>query len=239
MTAFLLIHSPLVGPLTWAPVADELRRRGFEAIVPVLAEGGDGPAWKVAAESVGEAVRRADGAGVPLMLVGHSGAGPLLPCVRQAMGRPVAGYLFVDAGIPEGGASRLDLLRAELPEAAEQLTAHLAAGGRYPAWRDEDLREVLPDPAMRAMVLAEMRPQALAFWKEPLPVMDRWPDVPCGYVQLTDGYEVPAARARREGWPYRRLVGGHFQMLVDPVAMTDALLDVTAEMGVTMNRERS
>ncbi len=36
---FVLLHSPLVGPLTWGPVADELRRRGIEAIVPALREG--------------------------------------------------------------------------------------------------------------------------------------------------------------------------------------------------------
>ena len=33
-----------------------------------------------------------------MILAGHSGAGPLLPAIRQATGRAIAGYLFVDAG---------------------------------------------------------------------------------------------------------------------------------------------
>jgi hypothetical protein len=33
---FVLIHSPLIGPKTWLPVADELVRRGREALVPSL-----------------------------------------------------------------------------------------------------------------------------------------------------------------------------------------------------------
>ena len=35
---FVLIHSPLVGPLTWTLVADELQRKGIEVVVPVLRE---------------------------------------------------------------------------------------------------------------------------------------------------------------------------------------------------------
>ena len=33
---FVLIHSPLVGPLTWSHVAAELVGRGYEVIRPVL-----------------------------------------------------------------------------------------------------------------------------------------------------------------------------------------------------------
>ncbi len=36
MIAFVLIHSPLVGSLTWRPVAERLQQRGFESVVPVL-----------------------------------------------------------------------------------------------------------------------------------------------------------------------------------------------------------
>jgi hypothetical protein len=32
---FVLIHSPLVGPTTWSPLAEELERRGREAVVVV------------------------------------------------------------------------------------------------------------------------------------------------------------------------------------------------------------
>src|SRR5215208_4594361 len=143
---FVLVHSPLVGPSTWAPVA---------------------------------AVLQALPAGRQVVLVGHSGAGPLLPAMRELGGRDVAAYLFVDAGLPEDSRSRLDLLRAEM---AEQLVAHLEAGGRFPEWTDADLAEIVPDAARRRQLLAEMQPRDLPFWREPLPVFHGWPDAACAYL---------------------------------------------------------
>ena len=59
---FVLVHSPLVGPVIWWPVADELRRRGHGALVPVLPQSvpGEAPVWRQQAEAVARAV---DGAG--------------------------------------------------------------------------------------------------------------------------------------------------------------------------------
>jgi hypothetical protein len=106
----------------------------------------------------------------PLILAAHSGAGPLLGGLRLHTPRPVAAYLFVDAGLPRAGASRLDLLRDEAPAFAEGLEAQLSAGGRFPKWTDADLRDILPDAETRRRLLAGLRPQPLAFWTEPLPV---------------------------------------------------------------------
>ncbi len=36
MQPVVLLHSPLVGPLTWAPVTRELRQRGIGTVLPVL-----------------------------------------------------------------------------------------------------------------------------------------------------------------------------------------------------------
>lgn len=57
-TLFVLIHSPLCGPLTWSPVVGELHRRGIEAIVPALRgdEGRADPLWRQEAESVAAAL---------------------------------------------------------------------------------------------------------------------------------------------------------------------------------------
>ena len=38
---YVLIHSPLVGPLTWKLVAEEMRRRDIEVIVPTLVDAPD------------------------------------------------------------------------------------------------------------------------------------------------------------------------------------------------------
>src|SRR3954469_17423614 len=107
MTTFVLIHSPLVGPLTWQPVADELRRMGAAVVVPSLrdADPHAGPYWQAHAHAVVDAINRLAPTEPPV-LVGHSGAGVLLPAVRATLGRPVAAYIFADAGIPEDGKSR-------------------------------------------------------------------------------------------------------------------------------------
>ena len=219
-----LIHSPLVGPLTWFLVAERLRESGIEALTPELrdAVGSDAPYWRQHAESVGYALRTVP-PDRPLTLVGHSGAGSLLPAIRQAAGRPVAGYIFVDAGLPHDGRSRLDEMHAESPEYAAELRAHIAAGGRFPEWTDDDLREIIPDDRLRRQMLAELRPRALDFFAEPIQVFAGWPDAPCSYIQLSPAYAGPAEEARRAGWPVRTFDAGHFHMLVDPVAVAAAL----------------
>ena len=227
MTTFVLIHSPLVGPFTWSLVAEELRHRGIAVVVPVLSqdEEDERPYWQQHVEGIVQALSSLP-AEQPPVVVGHSGAGMLLPAVGEASGRPVAAYVFVDAGIPEDGKSRLDLLGVELPEAAEQLRPLLAAGERFPRWSDEELAAVIPDRTLRQGMLAELRPQLLRFFKEPIPVFSGWPDAPCAYLQFTPGYDVPAGLARREGWATAKMEGEHFHMLVDPAAVADALISL-------------
>jgi len=222
---FVLIHSPLVGPVTWSLIADELRTRGHDAIVPTLhdAEDSDAPFWKQEVESVVPLLQRA-GATIPMILVGHSGAGAFLPIVAQFTGRPVAAYLFVDAVLPLGGTSRLDEMTASAPELAAQLRRHLQTGGRYPEWTDEALLTQIPDDRLRRQMMGEIRPRPLAFFEEPIPTPQGWPDAPCGYLLFSPSYTQAAERARQTGWPCHELDGGHFHMLVDPMAVTDALV---------------
>ena len=51
---FALVHSPLVGPTTWSPVARELKRRGREAVVPSLLGVADAaaPQWRHVPDAV-------------------------------------------------------------------------------------------------------------------------------------------------------------------------------------------
>ena len=96
------------------------------------------------AGTLGAAPRRG-----PLVLVGHSGAGPLLGAVGaglRAAGRPCGGYLFCDAGLPQDRASRLELLAVEDEAMAEAFRAELERGGRFPEWGHADLAPLVPDP---------------------------------------------------------------------------------------------
>ncbi|HZC13754.1 MAG TPA: hypothetical protein VE270_07020, partial [Thermoleophilaceae bacterium] len=76
MSTFVLVHSPLVGPFTWSLVADDLRTRGVSVALPTLPEARRAPYWPLHAEAVAAQV---PDAGDPVVLVGHSGACPLLP----------------------------------------------------------------------------------------------------------------------------------------------------------------
>jgi hypothetical protein len=221
---FVLVHSPLVGRFTWKLVANELRARGLPVVVPSLPDERAGePYWRQHVEAV--AAQVADAA-PPLVLVGHSGACPLLPAIGAVVRDRIAAYVFVDGDLPLAppGGSRLDLLRAGSPALADELQALLDEGGAFPTWRDEDLREELPDRALRASMLAEVHPQPRPFWEEQLPAVAGWPDAPCGYLELSAHYRGAAARAQREGWAYRHLVGGHFELLTRPVEVADAIV---------------
>jgi hypothetical protein len=225
----VLVHSPLVGPFTWSLVADELRTRGVSVAVPTLPEDQLAPYWRLHAEAVAGQVADAGGR---LVLVGHSAACPLLPAIGTAIDATLSAYVLVDGDLPLApgvGGSRVDLLREASPALADEVEALLAAGGSFPTWRDEDLLEEIPDQRLRARVVVEVRPQPRAFWTEALPAIPGWPDAPCGYLELSPHYAAASARARDQGWRYRHLRGGHFEMLVRPADVADAILDLAGE----------
>jgi pimeloyl-ACP methyl ester carboxylesterase len=232
-----LVHSPLTGPAAWGRLPDVLRGRGHDVAV-VDVQDDDTPPYATrfvarAALQVRDAV--ADGR---VVLVGHSGAGyllPLLGAARRAARSPVRGYLFVDAGLPPSRpASRSDQLRTEDPGFADELDGLLAAGGRFPQWTDDDLRELVPDHGLRAALVASLRPRGADFFDEPLPIAPDWPDAPCGYLHLTVSYDGAARVAGMRGWPVLGRAddrpGGHFAALVDPDALADDLEALLARL---------
>ena len=248
MTAFVLVHSPLVGPFTWALAADELRRGGIEAIVPELSSTGkpDTTYWKQHAGAVAQAIEPLP-PDQPIVLIAHSGAGMLLPAIRQVLGRAASAYIFVDAGIPENGKSRLDLF--EDPAAADNFR-EAATDGLLPVWTDEELREVIPDDSVRRRFVSELRPlplqvyeemlrqlhpRPLAFFEEPIPVFAGWPDAPCSYLLFSPVYYTAAEQARQLGWTCVDMPSGHFHMLVDPHGVADALFGLAGAIGLQLN----
>jgi hypothetical protein len=96
----LLVHSPLVGRATWDLVAAGLAGCGYPVGVPdltgTLAAGP--PYCSRQAEVIASSA-----AAKPAILIGHSGAGPLL-AAAGAIIEQVRGYIFVDAGLPTPGA---------------------------------------------------------------------------------------------------------------------------------------
>jgi hypothetical protein len=228
---YVLIHSPLVGGLTWTLVAHKMQQWDLEVVVPLLLDSADSPEpfWKQHAKSVTKAFAHIPGSEA-VTLVAHSGAGPLLPAIRQSLGNPVNAYVFVDAGIPRDGFTRLDLMKSEDPEWAEQFQETLERGQRFPNWSMEDLRDVIPDESLRSQLVAEIRPRGLAFFTEPIPVFGSWPDAPCAYIRFSAPYERPAAQAQQAGWPTYELEAGHFHMLVDPGTVAEMIVNAVKKL---------
>jgi hypothetical protein len=203
-----------------------MRKRGLQVLVPTLHDSPDStePFWKQHAESVGGALVQ-----IPretlLTFVAHSGSGPLLPIIRQSLPNPVHAYVFVDAGIPRDGATRLDLMKSEDPEWTAQFQQELERGGRFPAWSIDDLQEVIPDESLRRQLVAQIHPRGLSFFTEPIPVFEGWPDAPCVYIRFSAPYEKPAAQAFQQGWITEEINAGHFHMLVDPGTVADRIIE--------------
>ena len=213
---------------------EALAVEGVQSVVPELARSEDGrePHFVQHADSAAAVLRRIRD---EFILVGHSGAGPLLPQIARLTARRPLAYIFVDAGLPDpirprkGGGSF-----------AVQIDQLLQDRHRYPEWTDLDLAELIPDKARRQTILSELRPQGAAFWNEAVPSGDSWPDAPCGYLRFgsNPSYDDAVDEARRRGWPVKVMPGGHFHLVVDPVAVATALLLISRELQVPLVARR-
>lgn len=224
----VLVASPVIGPSSWAPLREALALLGWESSATTEARDALNrrPIWQRTVDGVERSLRDVPHSR-PVVLIGHSGAGPLLPAVGAAIPQHVAAYLFVDAGLPAPGISRLGAIAAEGPQGAAlatKLAAILDAGGRFPEWTDTEMAPLVPDAERRRQLLAELRPRGGDYWSAPLPTVLGWPDAPCAYMQFSEPYETAAERANAMGWPLRHLPGCHFHHLVDEHGVADALL---------------
>jgi hypothetical protein len=228
---YALIHSPLVGPLTWRLVQEEMIKRNLEAVTPELHDSPETgqPFWQQEADSAVQWL-----SAVPrdrsIVLVAHSGAGALLPAIHHALDRDIHAYFFVDAGIPRHNFSRLDLMRLQNESWAEQFLKSLLRGELFPTWTEEDLKDVIPNQGLRSQMVAELNPRGFDFFNEPIPVSDSWPEAPCAFIKFSEPYDWDFKLARQMGWLVREMNEGHFHMLVDPVEVTDVILETMQEL---------
>jgi len=224
--AFVLVHSPLVGPTSWLPVARELERRGRVVVVPSLCGVAEAaaPQWR----HVPEAVRVATGhLQRRVVLVGHSGAGLLLPMIAETLNVEVAGLMFVDSRLPPpAGRSPLGA-----PGFTGQLRA-MATDGLLPRWSrwfgPDAMRELVPDERLRADLEAEMPRLPLSYFEAAVPLPDEWATrCPCAYLLLSALYRESAAAARANRWPVIEIDGvQHLAIATNPLPVTEALLDL-------------
>ena len=217
MASWVLIHSPLLGPGSWAEVAKRLG-----AAVPDLR-----PALHSERDlnaRLADLTAMNTEPGSAIWLAGHSGAGPLLPLVAARLtsaGVRVEATVFVDAGLPHPGVSRRATLGREL---AEHLDA-ISEDGWLPPWPqwwpEAELAVLVPDASMREALQADAPRIPVRLCDEPMPAGDDVP-APC-YLQLSAAYAEHAYIATRHGWPVVRMDADHLAPLTRPDEVTAAL----------------
>jgi hypothetical protein len=224
MAAFVLVHSPVTGPSTWRWVAEELAVRGHRVSVPAVPPAATALGWSA---FVGAVAALSAGVDSPVV-VGHSGAGPLLPRIGARI--RARALVFVDADIPpQAGETTL------VPDEFLEFLRGLATRGVLPPWSEwfgpDSMRELIPDEQTREIVNAELPAVPLSYFETRVPVPAGWTSTPCGYVLLSEAYAEQASKAAASGWPAARLPGGHLDLVTRPAAVAEAILSVAGESG--------
>jgi hypothetical protein len=130
-----------------------------------VAEGGP-PYYRKFAEAAAGSVTGPDRE-APVVLVGHSGAGPLLPAVAEVLDGRVPAAVFVDALLPHPGRSWFDTA----PGPLRKQLAGLVRAGRLPPWNawfpSDAFVPLLPDEDLREPFVAELPRLPVAYFEEP------------------------------------------------------------------------
>ena len=222
----VLVHSPFLGPASLRPLADALGAHGTPTVLldlrpSVVAP----PVHQVLLGVFADVLGDAELPGL-VVLVGHSGAGPLLPAFADTLEDSVAGLVYLDAGLPTPGRSWRDTVPPELYTRLRDRTRE-GLLPRWHLWFDPDPLAPL-DPVLRAEITDESPEVPLAFLKEARPTLE-WPG-PAGYVALSPPYLPDLSQAQSQGWPVAKLDSTHLAPATDPDPVARAILQVMTQM---------
>ena len=226
MARWLLVHPPLLGPAVLRPLAEDLRRRDDDVVLPDLrATVREATGWPERWRDAAAASGPADA------VLGFSGAGVTLPAVAVAVG--ARRVVWLDALVPSRTGS------TEADEEIRRLVAGLVRGDRIPDWTTwwgpGALDELLPDDRVRAAVRAEGHELPADFYDVAVPVPPVWPEEGARYVQLSGAYDGAAAEARARGWPVVGDGGGsHLDVAVRAARVADLVLGPAGAADATM-----
>jgi hypothetical protein len=226
MVTVVLMHSPFLGPSSMRPLADELASDGVGVLlVDLQMTVNEAPVHQRLIGAFADALEDSGVSG-PLVLVGHSGAGPLLPCFADALELDVAGLVFLDSDLPTPGRAWRETVD---PDLVRKVKASVRDGKlpRWDRWFSEDPLRLVP-----AELREEMRDEApevpWEFLKEQRPVVE-WAGA-CGYVLLSGVYEDQADKAEALGWPVERVESHHLAAATSPSTVAAALMAVISRL---------
>jgi hypothetical protein len=222
----IFVHSPLVGPSSWLPTVEVLRKRGAHCHLPTPVD--PLTPWR---GWVAQLLAALPPVATPILL-GHSAAGFLLPALAAAL--DAAGLVFVDARVPppQGRTRPVDGTFLEFVKTLP------IEGGRLPPWSqwwpDSAIEARIPDPALRTRFAAEL-PRLPLTWFDDSADVPAWDTRPCGYLQLSRLFEPEALAAVNRGWPVVHVDGTHLHAVFEPTESADAILALIDAMKLTEN----
>jgi pimeloyl-ACP methyl ester carboxylesterase len=194
--------------------------KGFRCVVPDLTGvAPSGPPYYPKFAAAAAAAVTDD----PVVLIGHSAAGPLLPAIAEAAGSETVAAVFVDAFLPHPGHSWFDVA----PVALREQLLDMAEAGRLPPWNEwfpaNAIEELVPHPHVRRQFIAEIPRLPLAYFLEPAPVTRGWDTLRCAYLRFSAAYDRAAEEAESVGWSVVRKNWNHLEMLAQPQVVADVI----------------
>jgi pimeloyl-ACP methyl ester carboxylesterase len=237
---FVLVHGGWQGAWCWDGVAATLRSRGHQVFAPTLRGSGDGEVDRTGVDltAIGEQLIKELSRNelVDMVLVGHSGGGPVIQYVADRLCDRTRRVVFVDAWVLLNGEAIHDVLPSPLVKAAREAAAR-SADNSVPmdpeAWKSHFMNGA--DSGLVTATIGRLGRVPLGWLEEPISLPRFWSGaVPSSYVFLRDDRGVSAElygqMAYRLGFP--RVVdcdGPHEAMLTHPVALAEAILAAAKE----------
>ncbi|MFG1635911.1 alpha/beta hydrolase [Pseudonocardia alni] len=231
MTSYLLVPGFWIDATVWDAVADDLRARGHD--VAALDLGHDPGA--TAETRVDEVVTALGDAGAPVVLVAHSGAGPVCAAVAERARGRLAHLVSVDTGPLPDGVAQIDVTP---PDAQAATRGTLAEHGALPMPSRAELDAAgsstagIPDAVfedVRARSVAEPPGVVLTGARRGTPD----PSLPktvvaCSFApddvrELIDAGVPGFAEMGGPEWTLVALPTGHWPMLSEPTGLAGVL----------------
>lgn len=210
MMELVLIHSPLLSPLCWAPLVASLK--GMTALVPQLSAGDAD--WRAYVADVRAAIPAQSS---QVCLVFHSGAGVLAGALVDALPGRVGAMIFIDAMVPRPGLSRLQCLQEEMNEKDfKSVCSYLDAGNAFPKWSERTWEQQVHDPDLRRSLKAEFHPKGFGYWNETIEMSAAFLSSKALYIRCSAVYRHHQSLAAQYRWDVQEYDSTHLGIVNEP-----------------------